>query len=135
MKTKSYFLRIVWGVSRGRDTYGYNTCTAYVDGNKIARCMGGGYDMTGTVLGDVMEHLFKEELQHFADKQEKSEQGQRETSHYGLFRRDDGTVYLDGGCGRNSMETVLQDACGYCMRCVDDRKKNENFYMLEPVQE
>lgn len=42
-----------WGISRGRDTYGYNI-RRLVDTSTGARfrCMGGGYDMTGTVLAD-----------------------------------------------------------------------------------
>jgi len=44
--------RFKWTVSRGRDTYGYNICTLYIDGKKAARCNGGGYDMQGTCLGN-----------------------------------------------------------------------------------
>jgi len=40
-----------WSVSRGRDTYGYNICTLYIDGRKVSACNGGGYDMEGTCLG------------------------------------------------------------------------------------
>jgi hypothetical protein len=41
-----------WTVSRGRDTYGYNICTLYIDGRKVANCDGGGYDMQGTDMGN-----------------------------------------------------------------------------------
>jgi len=41
-----------WTVSRGRDTYGYNICTLRINGDKVAACNGGGYDMEGTCLGD-----------------------------------------------------------------------------------
>jgi len=46
------FARFKWTVSRGRNTYGYNICTLYIDGEKVAACNGGGYDMQGTCLGN-----------------------------------------------------------------------------------
>jgi len=43
---------IKWGTSRGRDSYGYTTCSLSQNGRTVARCNGGGYDMFGTVVGD-----------------------------------------------------------------------------------
>jgi len=57
-----FTLEFVWSVSRGRDTYGYNICTLYVDGTKAARCNGGGYDMKGTCLGLWIAKRFSDEL-------------------------------------------------------------------------
>lgn len=56
-------LRMSWSVSRGRDTYGYNICKL-TDGNtgKQYRCMGGGYDMQGTVFGDWLEANYPDRL-------------------------------------------------------------------------
>ena len=54
-----YTLIFKWTVSRGRDTYGYNICSLFVDGEKEASCNGGGYDMKGTVLGVWMEFEFQ----------------------------------------------------------------------------
>ena len=48
---KTYALETNWTVSRARGSYGYNVCTLRVDGKKAAGCNGGGYDMTGTVIG------------------------------------------------------------------------------------
>lgn len=55
-------LEFKWSVSRGRDTYGYNICTLYADGERVARCNGGGYDMQGTVLGHFLARHFAERL-------------------------------------------------------------------------
>ena len=55
-------LVVKWGVSRGRNTYGYTTCNLYVDGKKVAGCNGGGYDMQGTVIGDYIAHAFTDKL-------------------------------------------------------------------------
>lgn len=54
-------LEFKWTTSRARDTYGYNVCTLYVNGRKVARTCGGGYDMKGTVLGDFI-------AKHYADR-------------------------------------------------------------------
>jgi len=58
---KTSSLEFRWTVSRARDTAGYNICTLYVDGSRVARCNGGGYDMKGTVLGDFI-------AKHYADR-------------------------------------------------------------------
>ena len=55
-------LRFKWTVSRGRDTYGYNICSLWIDGQKVSSCNGGGYDMKGTALGDWMALEFKDKL-------------------------------------------------------------------------
>ena len=51
-----------YGVSRGRDTYGYNTVTltSSAQGKKF-RCMGGGYDMHGQVLGEYVQYCATQE--------------------------------------------------------------------------
>ena len=44
-----------YGVSRARDTYGYNIVTLTSNHGKKFRAMGGGYDMHGQVLGDYVQ--------------------------------------------------------------------------------
>lgn len=97
-----------WGVSRGRDTYGYTICSLYVDGNKVAMCNGGGYDMMGTVLGYWVASKFHDELLKL------------NTPFYGLSYHDPnfnpGKVEIDG-------ETVEQ------------REKNGKSMGLERYQQ
>ncbi len=57
-----YRLTFKWTVSRGRDTYGYNICSLWVDGNKVSSCNGGGYDMKGTAFGNWVEEAWQDEL-------------------------------------------------------------------------
>ncbi len=57
-----YRLEFKWTISRGRDTYGYNICSLWLDGNKVSSCNGGGYDMEGTALADWIESAFQDEL-------------------------------------------------------------------------
>lgn len=55
-------LNFKWTVSRGRDTYGYNICTLYVNGQKVSRCNGGSYDMQGTCLGTYIAQAYANRL-------------------------------------------------------------------------
>ena len=55
-------LEFKWTVSRAQDSYGYNIVTLYVDGTKVSRCNGGGYDMQGTCLGDWVARHFEKEI-------------------------------------------------------------------------
>lgn len=55
-------LEFRWGVSRGRDSYGYTICSLWVDGRKVASCNGGGYDMKGTCLGNFIAGRFADRL-------------------------------------------------------------------------
>lgn len=56
-------LTIRWGTSRGRDTYGYTTCSLRNQrGERVAACNGGGYDMRGTVVGNWIAYTFPNEL-------------------------------------------------------------------------
>ena len=44
-----------YGVSRARDTYGYNIVTLSSNTGKKFRAMGGGYDMHGQVMGEYVQ--------------------------------------------------------------------------------
>ncbi len=57
-----YNFHFKWTVSKGRNTYGYNICSLYVNGIKVSSCNGGGYDMQGTALGNWVEKAFRDEL-------------------------------------------------------------------------
>lgn len=117
-------------VSRGAETYGYNICTLYINGEKVSSCNGGGYDMRGTALGDWIEVQWPDEIKalpaSFRDKKG------FQKGFYGLTHRD-GKSFLDGACGISCMQDVLT-AIGYGMRWIPTRKKNDDLYMIEPVQ-
>jgi hypothetical protein len=51
-----------WTVSRGRDTYGYNICSLFVNDKKVSACNGGGYDMKGTSLGNYIARAYADRL-------------------------------------------------------------------------
>jgi hypothetical protein len=102
-------LTISWAISRGRDTYGYNICR--LDDNttgKRYRCMGGGYDMQGTVLGDWLEDTHQAELMAIANRfstyapETKFVRNEAPDALYG------GTHYIEKGCVRLDGATGLE---------------------------
>lgn len=90
----SNYLKLSWSISRGRDTDGYNICR--LDDNNEGqryRCMGGGYDMTGSVVGEWLKKTYQERL---------LAAGAAVTDLYGARRIGD-YVSLDGACGLECM--------------------------------
>lgn len=85
MTTKQ--LHFKWTVSRGRDTYGYNICTLLVDGYKVAKCNGGGYDMQGTCLGDWLARAFPDRLNKLKIPMNRRN-GEDVQEYYGLTYHD-----------------------------------------------
>ena len=59
---KTYNIQFKSGTSRGRDSYGYNIVSLYVDCIKVAMTVGVGYDMRGTVLGQWLTKNFQDKL-------------------------------------------------------------------------
>jgi hypothetical protein len=117
---KQKYLTFKWTVSRGRNTYGYNICSLYVDGKKVASCNGGGYDMQGTALGNWLEKEFQEQLKTLVI-----------TKYYGLTEYE-GVRYLDGACGFSSMEKVV-DALGYKLERLPITKSKESYYVFKQI--
>lgn len=128
-------LRIRWSVSRGRDTYGYNICSLLSRDRKLTDCNGGGYDMQGTVIGDLITALFPSELAALSANAELNKNGYsdgREIGLYGLItvnRDGKRRNYCDGGCGLSSMEWIIK-ALGYRLRYIE-----RNVYLLEKAGE
>lgn len=99
---------------------------------KYARCTGGGYDMTGTCLGQFIEHNFPEEIKRL-----------NAGKYYGLIhynpkRRSrvnkssaDTRTTLDGACGFSSMQAILY-RIGFKMRYITETS-NTKIYTLEVV--
>lgn len=126
-------LQFKYGTSRGRDTYGYNLVTLYVDGAKVARECGGGYDMQGAALGQWVQSAFQAELLAMSDrahaeyprvngeyigKNRHYSREERPALIYGMaLVTDNGKpskVNIDGACGWSSVRAIL-DALGFDM--------------------
>lgn len=113
-------ITISWGISRGRDTYGWNICRAVSrDTGKTYRTIGGGYDMVGTVIGEWFAAEHQKELQALTHanldgfvKYGSSGSTLHNPAFYGLYIRANGSVFLDGGCGIESMLRIIK-SCGF----------------------
>lgn len=123
---RMHVLQISWSVSRGRDTYGYNICRLD-DGTTRYRCMGGGYDMTGTVVAEWLQTTYRERLEGIADRAYyKYDDGGPvkvdPNGLYGMYRYSDRrTVTVDGACGLDSVERIGK-AIGLHFRHVMNRR-------------
>lgn len=92
-------LSLKWRVSRAPDTYGYNICTLtdnFTD--KEYKCIGGGYDMVGTVFGHWLQDVYAARL---------CQQAAVIKDHYGVSLRGE-QVCLNGACGIESMVKIAR---------------------------
>ena len=148
-----YNLKFKWTVSKAVNTYGYNICSLFVNGQKVSSCNVGNYDMQGTCLGDWIEREFKNELLqlkenfygltfHNPNWQPSQEiiKKEEEGKSFGLERYQDfykqssdlptekHTIpVIDGACGVNSVEKILK-AVGYQKSCID---YDSGIYLVE----
>lgn len=129
-------LSLSWSTSRGVDTYGYNI--ARLDDQntgKRYRCMGGGYDMIGTVFAHWLQDAYQSELLELVKTIPMIEAGYHVKGYlkneklYGLNATPKGNVTLDGACGLSSMITVC-DALGLDVGRTWNRKGHTTgFYV------
>ena len=99
MKNQINKLTISWSVSKGQYTYGYNICRLDDRNNgKRFRCMGGGYDMIGTVFGEWLQHYYQPELLKIKDG-----------GFYGMkYLANKNKVSIDGACGIDCMIRIAE---------------------------
>lgn len=157
-RLKMTTLKFKYTTSRGRDTYGYNICSLWVDGEKQAATCGGGYDMTGTALGIWIARKFQKELLKFDKKFYglkyynpdwkpsteciEAEEKDELTKLTGLARYQDfykqssdlptekhTKATLDGACGFDCMRNVLEEI-GHKLKYVDGTS-NTTTYILQ----
>lgn len=141
-----------YGISRGQNTYGYRLVSLYLDGIKVAKTGGGGYDMKGAVLGQWINSNFGHELQELAKEQ--IAEAQKELDNYmatggipdkGLSYYNDrgagiyglivsghkifgGIARVNGMCGFSVCEEILK-RLGYELEYITDTDK-ESIYQL-----
>lgn len=135
-------IAISWGISRGMNTYGWNICRAVSrQSGKTYRTIGGGYDMLGTVVGNWFAAEHQADLRQLVHDNLACFEAYGATKHlshntlYGLFMKPDGSVYLDGGYGIESMLRIIE-ACGYeVQRQYNPRTKSKSTtgYLISKV--
>jgi hypothetical protein len=134
-------LTVSWGISRGRETAGWNISRLRDDSTgKRYRCMGGGYDMQGTTFGEWLQDTYQTRLQGIAyrahmrwtrtDNDGPWDMVKNDDGLYGMsFYTHDGRVVLDGGCGFRSMERIAE-AIGLTVRTTVNRKGHATGYIV-----
>lgn len=133
-------LTFKWTVSKGRDTYGYNICSLWIRGRKVASCMGGGYDMQGVCFANYLMDGYRDRLEKLT--------GSGSTANgkgfYGLtfYGRGDrrqkrkgktGRAFLDGALGFGCMVWVAK-AVGLRVTYIYETKR-ESVYSLVDKKE
>jgi hypothetical protein len=125
----NFYMPMSWSVSRGRDTYGYNICRLDHGRTRYRTC-GGGYDMTGTVVGQWLQAEYQDKLREIAGKAAAAyskdggykSDNQNASKLYGMaLNKDDGSVHLDGACGLSEMVKIAA-AIGITVTSTCDRK-------------
>lgn len=114
-------LSLSWGTSRGRETYGYTICRLTDDSTgKVYRCMGGGYDMAGTVFAAWLQDVHQDALVSIADRayyRAGTEWTTPDADRGDLYGMRASLkpenlrplhVYLDGGCGLDSIMRIAK---------------------------
>lgn len=144
------YLAVSWSTSRGRDTYGYNICRLDVRStDRRFKCMGGGYDMLGTVVGEWLQETFQTRLLAMAHRAHSLYKPGKGTCRnaiedadtlYGMtlyyVKADDfqdlwsaQKVVLDGACGVSSMERIAE-AIGISLSRTYNRRGHTTGYMV-----
>ena len=115
MTYQTNYLALSWSVSRGRDTEGYNICRLDDRAtDKRYKCMGGGYDMVGTVVGDYLQEAFQKELLSIADQSaatcsKADGYKSNDKALYGVcWHKDDNRVSINGACGLESVKRIAE---------------------------
>jgi len=135
-------LRLSHSTSRGRDTYGYNIVRLDDESTgKRYRCMGGGYDMVGSVVADWLQDVHQDALQGIAGQAhivyntpcsfgaDGLPYVTNESGLYGMHVTGGGTVRVDGACGLRSVETIAEAAGVTISHAEWDRKGNTTSWV------
>ena len=105
-----------WSTSRGRETYGYPLVIARDErGRKVGSTCGGGYDLLGTVVAEILETVYSERVQALASVIPLRTADIPQWSDAAMLRHlsyvtPEGHVSLDGAVG---IETVTKIARVY----------------------
>jgi len=134
----TYRLEFKWTTSRGRDTYGYNICSLWVNNSKKASCNGGGYDMQGTVFADWLMIKFEDRIKQLQGYTQKS-RGQYGIVHYNKKTKKSQkhsskhtNTTLDGACGFSTMQK-LAERIGVNLQYAGETK-NSAFYIATDIK-
>lgn len=138
---KPLLLSFKWTVSKGKDTYGYNIVSLYVDGSKVDSCNGGGYDMQGCVLGSWLTKEFQDKLMMIQSQaynihtQGDDMQWSHEKNEKGIYglsllrpKRLKPHITIDGACGQRSVEKIAEQ-CGLTLTSTKTGRNDYGYFL------
>ena len=100
---------------------------------KGVRCKGGGYDMTGTCLGQFMEKNFPEQIKRLDSREFYGVHHWNTKTKKRQYRSSENTrTTIDGGCGMNSMRNILEKI-GFKLEYINETrgKVDTTTYILK----
>ena len=119
-------LEIKWTISKALETYGYNRVSLY-DGMKKYSCLGGGYDMLGTVFAYWLWANYKEKII------EKIKPDGEPNGFYGYYNRN-GVQNIDGACGLDCMKAIAKEIGLEVKSLWSERKKETTHFIITEKQ-
>jgi len=143
-----------WTISRGRDTCGYNVCTITYGRSLKTRAHGGGYDMAGTALAEMLcEHpvtapiilaMLRRKVKANAIRRSGGVGEGRffgEGRFYGCWyiskgRGRDEKFGIDGGVGSDTVIRLLLKHCGIKIEPQYDlarKRRARNGWLIRPA--
>lgn len=128
---RNYFLEFKTS-PRGYKGYAGLYCRLYVNGKLAGSCGGGGYDMSGTCIGEWIKKEFSLELEELASKEIEEAKVSEEYHNdkgggiYGILvngsKYDDKIeVWISGATGVSQMWKILE-AIGFEIKVIDNQK-------------
>lgn len=120
MQVQTDYLALSWSTSRGQDTYGYNIARLDVRStDQRFKCMGGGYDMVGTVVGEWIEATYQDRLKALRPHRMWNKDDHTDVrcdlpdllyglTHYVTREGRYVKSKLDGACGIESMQRIAE---------------------------
>ena len=111
-----------WSISKARCSFGYNICSLWHRGIKVATCNGGGYDMQSTSISNFINLYFQDRLNSITS----------ENFEYGLCKNVDGNNYISYGIGVNAINRIIRH-CGMSIRINEIKVKRhyETYIIIE----
>ena len=100
---------------------------------KGVRCTGGGYDMTGTCVGQFVEQCFPEQIKRLDSREFYGLHHWNTKSKKRQHRSSENTrTTIDGGCGMNSMRNILEKI-GFKLEYINETrgKVDTTTYILK----
>lgn len=121
-EVRANYLALSWSTSKGRDTYGDNICRLDDRETDLRyKCMGGGYDMIGTVIGKWLADVYQDRLNdlfssspvdpdrvYFVQYSDPARWLQIKDLHGIAKDTKTNEITLDGACSKESMVRIAR---------------------------